>query len=98
VPNEAKASPAATPIGSPTAAERKKKEREGVFVVHNGVANFVPVKVGIAGDEHFEVLSGLKTGDSVVAGPYQAVRDLKDSTKVRQARDLKAAPGAKPAP
>ncbi|HEV8598543.1 MAG TPA: efflux RND transporter periplasmic adaptor subunit [Gemmatimonadales bacterium] len=98
VPNEAKASPAATPIGSPTAAERKKKEREGVFVVRNGVASFQPVKVGIAGDEHFEVLSGLKTGDTVVAGPYQAVRDLKDSTKVRQARDLKAAPGAQPKP
>ena len=98
VPNEAKSSPAAAPIGSLTAAERKKKEREGVFVVHNGVANFQPVKVGIAGDEHFEVLSGLKAGDTVVAGPYQAVRDLKDSTRVRQTRELKAAPGAKPAP
>jgi HlyD family secretion protein len=98
VPNEAKSSPATAPIGSLTAAERKKKEREGVFVVHNGVANFQPVKVGIAGDEHFEVLSGLKAGDTVVAGPYQAVRDLKDSTRVRPARDLKAAPGAKPAP
>jgi HlyD family secretion protein len=99
VPNEAK-TPAGTPIGgsTPTAAERKQKEREGVFVVHNGIAGFVPVKVGIAGDEYFEVLSGLKAGDTVVAGPYQAVRDLKDSTRVRQARDIKGAPGAKPAP
>jgi HlyD family secretion protein len=99
VPNETKA-PAGTPIGTsiPTAAERKKKEREGVFVVHNGLAGFVPVKVGIAGDEYFEVLSGLQAGDTVVAGPYQAVRDLKDSTRVRQARDLKGTPGAKPAP
>ena len=91
VPNEAKA-PAGAPIGALTAAERKKKEREGVFVVRNGVANFQPVRVGIAGDEHFEVLSGLNAGDTVVAGPYQAVRDLKDSTKVRQARDLKSTP------
>jgi HlyD family secretion protein len=92
VPNEAK-SPGGTPVGAPTAAERKKNEREGVFVVHNGIAGFVPVKVGIAGDEHFEVLSGLKAGDTVVAGPYQAVRDLKDSTKVRQQKDMKGAPG-----
>ena len=98
VPNEAKTPPASAPIGAMTAAERKKKEREGVFVVRNGIASFQPVKVGIAGDEHFEVLSGLKAGDTVVAGPYQAVRDLKDSTRVRPLRDLKAAPGAKPAP
>jgi HlyD family secretion protein len=99
VPNEAKSSPASAPIGQQqlTAAERKQKEREGVFVVHNGIAGFVPVKVGIAGDEHFEVLSGLKQGDTVVAGPYQAVRDLKDSTRVRQVRDLKAGAGQKPA-
>ncbi len=100
VPNEVK-SGAGAPVGTLTAAERKKKEREGVFVVHNGLANFRPVKVGIAGDEHFEVLDGLKAGDTVVAGPYQAVRDLKDSTRVRQSKDMKdtkGAPGAKPTP
>jgi len=100
VPNEVK-SGAGTPVGPLTAAERKKKEREGVFVVRNGIASFHPVKVGIAGDEHFEVLDGLKAGDTVVAGPYQAVRDLKDSTRVRAAKDVKdvkGAPGAKPAP
>jgi HlyD family secretion protein len=100
VPNELK-SGAGAPVGNLTAAERKKKEREGVFVVHNGIANFHPVKVGIAGDEHFEVLDGLKAGDTVVAGPYQAVRDLKDSTRVRQVKDMKdakGAPAAKPAP
>jgi len=97
VPNEVKAG-AGAPVGSLTAAERKKKEREGVFVVHNGIANFRPVKVGIAGDEHFEVLDGLKAGDTVVAGPYQSVRDLKDSTRVRGSKDTKGAPGAKPAP
>src|SRR5690242_2762031 len=33
----------------------RKKETEGVFVVKDGVAAFRPVKVGIAGDEYFEV-------------------------------------------
>ncbi len=70
----------------------KEKDREGVFVVQNGVAMFRAVKVGIAGDEYFEVLDGLKVGDSIVAGPYQAVRDLKDSTKVRTAKAGKGAP------
>ena len=62
----------------------KGKEAEGVFVVRGGTATFVPVKVGIAGEEHFEVLSGVQAGDTVVAGPYQVIRDLKDSTRVRQ--------------
>src|SRR5213083_2707681 len=52
-----------------TAAARKKKETEGVFVVKDGVANFRPVKVGVAGDEYFEVTEGLKPGETIVAGP-----------------------------
>ena len=88
VPNEVTGA-AGTPVGAAPNG-KKPKDREGVFVVQNGVAMFRPVKVGIAGDEHFEVIEGLKAGDTVVAGPYQAVRDMKDSTKVKQARDLKA--------
>src|SRR5881628_132784 len=66
-----------------TAARNKKKEAEGVFVVKDGVANFHPVKVGIAGDEYFEVTDGLKAGEKIVAGPYQAIRDLKEGARVR---------------
>jgi HlyD family secretion protein len=62
----------------------KKKEREASFVVHGGVASFVPVKVGIAGEEHFEVLEGLKVGRQHRGGPYQAIRDMRDSTRVKQ--------------
>ena len=96
VPNEVKTGEGAAVGTGPNA--KKPKDREGVFVVENGVAMFRPVKVGIAGDEHFEVLEGLKTGDTVVAGPYQSVRDLKDSTKVRQARETGAAGAPKKAP
>jgi HlyD family secretion protein len=56
---------------------------EGVFVIRGGEARFVPVRVGITGREHFEVLSGLASGDSVVAGPYQAIRELDDGAPVR---------------
>lgn len=96
VPNEVKSANGAA-VGAP-AAGKKPKDREGVFVVENGIAMFRPVKVGIAGDEHFEVLEGLKAGDTVVAGPYQAVRDLKDSTKVRQAKEPKGGDAQKKTP
>jgi HlyD family secretion protein len=69
------------PVDTTTA--RKKKEAEGVFVVKDGVATFRPVKVGIAGDEYFEVTDGLRPGETIVAGPYQAIRDLKDGAHVR---------------
>lgn len=64
-----------------------EREEEGVFLVQNGIATFRPVKVGIAGDEYFEVLDGLRGGETIVAGTYQAIRDLKDGDKVRAAAD-----------
>ena len=76
VPNEFKATD--TPAS-------KTPDREGVFLVRNGIATFVPVRIGIAGDEYFEVLEGIQRGDSIVAGPYQAVRDMKDSARVKPA-------------
>ena len=54
-----------------------------MFIVHNGVATFRPVKVGIAGEEHFEVVQGVHEGDTIVAGPYQAIRDLKEGARVK---------------
>ena len=56
---------------------------EGVFVIRDGQARFVAVDVGITGREHFEILSGLTAGDSVVAGPYEAIRQLNDGDPVR---------------
>src|SRR5262245_5863402 len=73
----------APPAGDTAHRGEKKKEVEGVFLVHNGVATFKPVKVGIAGEEHFEVLEGVAQGDTIVAGPYQAIRDLKEGARVR---------------
>jgi HlyD family secretion protein len=44
------------------------------------------VKVGITGDEYFEVVSGVREGETIVSGSYQAIRDLKTGGRVRQAR------------
>ena len=65
------------------AASEGVVEREGVFVVRDGKAVFVPVRVGIAGDRYFEVVSGLTENDQVVSGPYQALRDLKEGEPVK---------------
>ena len=56
---------------------------EGVFVVSDGTVTFTPVQVGIAGQEYFEILSGVSVGDTVVAGPYQRIRQLSDGDAVR---------------
>jgi HlyD family secretion protein len=62
-----------------------RKDVEGVFVVgEDNKVTFRPVKVGIAGEKHFEVLTGLKQGERIVAGTYQAIRELKDGTLVRE--------------
>ena len=80
VPNE---SVEGQPAPTDTFPGDKKREAEGVFVVRDDLVFFQPVKVGIAGEEHFEILTGLKEGDRIVAGSYQAIRELRDSTRVR---------------
>jgi len=62
---------------------QSRKELEGVFIVRNGKAEFSPVKTGIAGEKYFEVLSGLKEGDSVIVGPFSSVRELADGAVVK---------------
>lgn len=61
-----------------------KRDIEGVFVVggDNTVA-FRPVKVGIAGEKYFEVVSGLNEKDRIVGGTYQAIRELKEGGRVK---------------
>jgi len=60
-----------------------RKETEGVFAIRDGKAIFLPVKVGIAGEQYFEVLTGLKAGDQVITGPFASVRELGDGDAVR---------------
>jgi HlyD family secretion protein len=71
--------------GSSTELEpgQARKEAEGVFVIRSGRAEFVPIKMGIAGDKYFEVLSGLKDGDQVITGPYNSVRGMADGDLAR---------------
>jgi len=69
---------------------------EGVYVLDGDRVRFRPVEVGIAGDNYFEVLSGLEEGETVVSGTYQAIRELEDGSLVSvEARgDSEGPPGA----
>ncbi len=56
-------------------AERKRKEniREVVFVEEKGKVKQVVVKTGISDFEQIEIVSGLKDGQQIIAGPYATV-------------------------
>jgi len=69
---------------------RKDKEITGMFVVRDGMAAFIPVRTGLASETEIEVFGDAKEGESVVAGPYKALRELKPNTKVK-----KEAPGGR---
>ncbi len=67
--------------------EEEPEEVEGVFVIgEDDTVTFRPVTVGIAGAEHFEVLEGLEEGETIVAGSYQAIRQLENGDLVKPSR------------
>ncbi len=74
--------PASASSAPATDGETTSEEREGVFVVRQGRAVFVPVATGIAGERYFEALSGLEEGDLVITGPFEVVRNLDDGDPV----------------
>jgi HlyD family secretion protein len=75
------------------ARRNQQAEVQGVFVVREGKAHWVPVEVGITGGEYFEVTRGLRGGEPIVSGSFQAVRELEDGDLVKVPA---AAPAARP--
>ena len=57
-------------------------ETEGVFVLRDDRAVFVPITLGIAGERYFEVVSGVTETDRVITGPFASVRELADGSPV----------------
>ena len=66
----------------PLQAVVQRGDDTGVFVVTDGVARFTAVTTGIIGGLAIEV-SGVPEGATVVAGPFQALRELADGSRVR---------------
>jgi HlyD family secretion protein len=69
----------------PEADKDKKdaKEEEGVYLVENSRVKFQMVAKGITGGMNIEVVSGLKEGQEIVTGPYNALRELKDGILIK---------------
>lgn len=65
-------------------AGRRDAEITGVFVVRNGAAAYVPVRTGLSSETMIEIFGDLKEGDTIVSGPYKALRDLKPGAKVKK--------------
>ena len=65
------------------------KEEEGVYLHQNGKVKFVPVVTGLAGESNIEVVKGLSDGQQIVTGPFRALREIKDGSKVREQKEEK---------
>jgi HlyD family secretion protein len=61
----------------------QKQDIQGVFVIRNKKAEFVPVTTGIAGISDIEVVSGLQEGDEVITGSYKILRTLRSGSGVK---------------
>jgi HlyD family secretion protein len=65
-------------------SEEQKKVVECVFVVEDGKAKLRAVKTGIQDNSNIQILEGLKEGEKVVSGPYNAIaRQLKDGSTLK---------------
>ncbi|WP_215239993.1 efflux RND transporter periplasmic adaptor subunit [Dyadobacter helix] len=71
--------------------EKPKKEeviKEVVFVDVKGKAEMKEVKTGISDFENIQILSGLKEGETIIAGPYIAVsKNLNNGDLVERKKD-----------
>jgi HlyD family secretion protein len=62
---------------------KKDDQIQGVFVIRNRKAQFVPLTTGITGTTDIEVLDGLKEGDEVITGSYKVLRTLRPGSSVK---------------
>jgi HlyD family secretion protein len=78
------AAPAPKEVASKDKSSKdQRQDVQGVFVIHNKKAEFVPVATGIAGTSDIEVLNGLNEGDEVITGSYKVLRTLRSGSSVK---------------
>jgi HlyD family secretion protein len=65
------------------ASNQDKEEIQGVFVIRNRKAEFLPIVTGITGTTDIEVLNGLKPGDEIITGSYKVLRTLRPGASVK---------------
>jgi HlyD family secretion protein len=82
---DAKVEAKTTPVSTASATDKSKKkiEKEGVFIIKDGLAAFREVKAGITGTTDLEILNGVSESEEIVTGPYQVLRTLKDNSRIK---------------
>jgi HlyD family secretion protein len=68
---------------SSSSSTTKNPDVQGIFVIRNRRAEFVPVTTGIIGVTDIEVLNGVAEGDQIIAGSYKILRTLKPDARVK---------------
>lgn len=67
-----------------TKVKRTDKAQSVVFVKNGDKAKMVKVETGISDDGYIEIMSGLKNGDEVVSGTFEAISKLlMDGSKIK---------------
>jgi len=67
----------------------KPQDEEGVFVNDKGAVKFALVTTGLSGESNIEIVKGLSEGQEIVTGPFKALRELKDGSKVKAEKEEK---------
>jgi HlyD family secretion protein len=75
----------------PGSGAGKPQEEEGVFLHQNGTAKFIPVKTGLSGESSIEIVNGLRQGQQIITGPFKALRDINDGSKVKEQKEKEKA-------
>ena len=69
----------------------RPEDEEGVFLHDGGTVKFVPVATGLSGESNIEIVKGLQEGQEIVTGPFKALREIKEGSKVKKQQEKKAA-------
>lgn len=69
------------------------REEEGVYLMDGGKARFQAIKTGLLGELSTEVTDGLKGGESLITGPFKALRSLKPGDALQLEKPKKGASG-----
>jgi HlyD family secretion protein len=71
------------------------RDEEGVYVMEDGKARFQAIKTGLLGELSIEVVSALRGGETIITGPFKALRTLKHGDPVKLEKPKKdGAPAA----
>jgi HlyD family secretion protein len=73
------------------------REQEGVYLMEGGKARFQPLKTGLIGDLSIEVTDGLKGGETVITGPFKALREINPDDLVKLEEPKEKGQGRGPA-